>query len=557
MSEVTPNQPMRKKSRPWRGAMNVGALLAALAGGYMLRGTTGQAQQGGEAPPETKAPVVETPATRGAAAMQNAFADVANAVEPAVVTITTRRSGPPPRRGPGGGPFDGPGGNTPGAPGGPGGSDPFEEFFRRFRDYGFSPNSAQKEEMRRNFYKVQERGGGVGSGMIYRADGYILTNAHVVQGADDVTVKLFDGREFKRAKVIGSDERTDVAVIKIEGQQLPTVKFGNSGDVRVGDWAIAIGNPFNLTSTLTVGVISAKAREVDLSLNSRSPGDYLQTDASINPGNSGGPLCDIYGRVIGVNNAIYSQSGGNIGIGFAIPINTARDIADRLVKSGRIQRGYLGVRISSMEDRAAAFGLDPNTKGVLIEEVTDTEGPAAKAGLQVGDIIVEFNGKPVTRSAELQRLVGDAPVNSTATMKVLRAGKGLTVSARLTELKEEGGPAAPRRVPDREGEEDTGTSVGLGLRMSPLTPALTQRFGIKDTRGVVVLSVEPNSPGANSLIRPGDVIERVGQTAVTTPQEVQAAVKALLDRQTGDDKQVALYVNTKGQRRFVTVEVTP
>jgi len=553
MNEYMSNQPEKKKTnKPWRGAVNTGVVLAALAGGYILRGTTSDAQPGsGTMPPVDRTPVVETPATKGAATMQNAFSEVANAVEPAVVTITTtRRARPTAARNPGGGAM-------PEGGGGGQGGDPFEEFFRRFRDYGFSPNSAEKKEMRKYFYKIQEGrgGGGIGSGMIYRQDGYILTNAHVVQDADTVAVKLFDGRTFKNAKVLGSDERTDVAVVKIEAEKLPIVKFGISNDVRVGDWAIAIGNPFDLTSTLTVGVISAKAREVNL--NVRSPGDYLQTDASINPGNSGGPLCDIYGRVIGVNNAIYSQSGGNIGIGFAIPIDTARGIADRLVKNGKITRSYLGVKIKSVEELGAAYGLDPNTKGVLIEEISDPEGPAAKAGVQPGDVIVEFNGKPITRSAELQRMVGDAPVGSTATMKILREGKGLTISAKLTELKEEDGPS-PRRIPNRGGEDETnGTSVGLGLRLRPLTPELAQRFGLKETKGLVVQAVDPNSPAANAGVRPGDLIERVGQTPVTSSAEVQAAVKSLLDKQTGDDKLVGLYVNRKGQKQYVVVEVTP
>ena len=398
MNELSKNQSGRPATYG-RHAATAGAVAAAVAAGYLLRGPMVGAQQGGGTP-ITKIPVVQTPATRDAASMQNAFAEVSKAVEPAVVTITTEstvprasRRGKTPNANPfGGDPF---GGGDNGDNGGDnGGTDPFQDFFRQFRQFqpnGYHPNAMEREALKARFYEVQSRSGGLGSGMIYRQDGLILTNAHVVHGADTVTVKLSDDREFKNAKVLGIDERTDVAVVKINATNLPTVKLGDSSDVEVGDWAIAVGNPFGLEHTLTVGVISAKAREVPL--NERSPGDYLQTDASINPGNSGGPLLDIYGRVIGINNAIYSQSGGNVGIGFAIPINTARTIADRLVTDGRIRRGYLGIKISNIEDRAAALGLDPSIKGVLVEGVTDNT-PGARAGLQAGDVIEASTARP-------------------------------------------------------------------------------------------------------------------------------------------------------------------
>lgn len=543
----------RRRKDGLRNAMTVGAVVAALATGYFWRGTQVTAQTGDTpATSINSAPVVQTPATERAATMQSAFAAVAKAVEPAVVTITTQARVRPTSMNPdGGAPFGGPGGQ-----GGQGGGDPFEEFFRRFRDFGFNNNNwtpQQKAEMKKYFQEVQtRRGGGLGSGMIYRNDGLIMTNAHVVRDAETVTVKLNDEREFK-GKVIGSDERTDVAVVKIEARNLPTVKFGDASKIEVGDWAIAVGNPFGLEHTVTVGVISAKAREVPL--NQRSPGDYLQTDASINPGNSGGPLCDIYGRVIGVNNAIFSESGGNIGIGFAIPIETARDIADRLVRDGKIRRGYLGVKISDMDKRAAAFGLDPNTKGVLVEEVTSNT-PGARAGLQPGDVVTAFNGKSVSRSAELQRLVGDAPVGSSATLTILRAGKEMTLTARLDELKSETADT-PDLSPTQPEREDTPTSAGpLGLKTSPVTPQLTRRFGLKATTGLVIVSVEPNSPAAEAGLRPGDVIERVAQTPVTSAAQLQSTVNDILNRQTGDEKSVALYVNSRGERRYIVVTQT-
>jgi serine protease Do len=553
-----------------RAVLAVGALTAAVAGGYVLRGGPLTAQ--GDAPNAAgKTPTVTTPATTEAASMQAAFNQVSRAIEPAVVTITTERPRTSPTSGGrGSSPF---GGGGPGGefdPFGGGGASPFggdlDEFFRRFRERGngggggpeLQPNSAEREQLRGLWREMQSRrGGGLGSGMIYRADGYIITNAHVVQGADSVTVKMNDGREFKRAKVIGADERTDIAVVKIEGTSLPIVNLGDSGRVNVGDWAIAVGNPFGLEHTVTVGVISAKAREVPLS--ERGPGDYLQTDASINPGNSGGPLCDIFGRVIGVNNAIYSQSGGNVGIGFAIPINTAKSIADRLMTSGRIVRGYLGVSIGSVEDAqtAAGLGLDSTVRGVLVNEVTDANGPAAKAGIRAGDVITAFNGKPVGRSIELQRLVGDAAVNSVATLTVLREGRTQTLRATLSELKDEVAPTRTTPQPEREEEAAPGP-LGLKLRsMAGLTAQQLRSFGLKEgTRGVLVTGTQDNSPSANAGLRRGDVIERVGQTSVTTQAELKTAVDRLLARQTGADKSVGLYVNRAGQKSFffVTVE---
>lgn len=540
-----------KKNRSY-DLLTIGLVMAALVAGCGERDATGtghsaptlvaaEAQQETRPAAPASSPVVQTPATRDAVAMQNAFAAVAKAVQPAVVTITTQRRLPPPARMRGGpSPFGGPDPF--------GGRDPFEEFFRRFR--GFGPGSLDRgaeEGARPRLLQGGPPRGGLGSGLIYSADGLIMTNAHVVRGADTVTVTLADGREFKRAKVLGQDARTDVAVVKIEATGLPTVQMGDSSAVRVGDWAIAVGNPFGLEHTLTVGVISAKAREVALS--EAGPGDYLQTDASINPGNSGGPLLDIYGRAIGVNNAIYSQTGGNVGIGFAIPINTAREIADILVKEGRVRRARLGIAISDVSDQAA-FGLDPNTKGALVGSV-DPNGPGARAGLQPGDVVVAFNGKPITRSLELQRLVSTAPIGSNVELKVRRGGKTITVTARLEELKETGTTARPGAPSEPEGGP---TALGLGL--APLTPSLAQRYGIQATKGVVVVGVQQGSPAAATGIQPGDVIERVGQTAVSTPQEVQAAVKSILGRQSGQDRSVALYVNRRGERRFVIVSVS-
>ncbi|HEX9996659.1 MAG TPA: Do family serine endopeptidase [Abditibacterium sp.] len=556
-------------NRRVRRALQAGAVVAAVGAGYALRDMNVVAQNGAEttAPPAQKAPVVQTPATRDAASMQGAFAAVASEVEPAVVTITTTAP-----RTPGGAgnrpaprlrPF-GPGqGQDQSGPGGEFGGD-LQEFFKQFqRNFGFNEQNFNSDswqgrvlrekwsEAKAQFIQDRRGGGGLGSGMIYRSDGLIITNAHVVRGADTVLVTLSDGRKFEKAKVLGRDERTDIAVVKIEATNLPTVKLGDSEGTRVGDWAIAVGNPFGLDHTLTVGVISAKSRQLRLAEDSRT--DYLQTDASINPGNSGGPLLDIYGRVIGVNNAIYSESGGNQGIGFAIPVNTARFVADRIVKDGRVRRAYLGVKISNVEDRGSAFGLPANLKGVLIEEVSDPSTPGAKAGLQPGDVVTKFNDQTVTTSSELQALVGNSPIGSNINLSVLRAGKTITLSAKLEELKD-AAAAKPATAPNAAPEPLTGQSSAIpGLKLRNLSPEVARALGINVTKGIVVTEVTEDSPAGEAGLQRGDIIERVGQTAVSAVTDFGTAVSNILNGQTGTKKQVALYVNRAGQRSYVIV----
>ncbi len=571
MSNFTTNRRARR-------ALQAGAVVAAIGGGYALRDMNVVAQGGAATttPPAQKAPVVETAATRDAASMQGAFADVAAAVEPAVVTITNAGSrtatvSTAPGRAPRLRPFgqgQGQDQNSPDA-------DPFnggdlQQFFKQFqRQFGFNQQSFNADNWQGRVLRekwndaraqfVQEReggrsGGGLGSGMIYRADGLILTNAHVVKGATTVSVTLSDGRTIK-GKVLGRDERTDIAVVKIDATNLPTVKLGDSDEPRVGDWAIAVGNPFGLDHTLTVGVISAKNRnpnQVRLGADSRT--DYLQTDASINPGNSGGPLLDIYGRVIGINNAIYSESGGNQGIGFAIPVNTARFVADRIVKDGRVRRSYLGVSISDVSDFAAAFGLDPKTKGVLIRDVTNPDTPGAKAGLQAGDVVTAFNGKSVTTSNELQTLVGNSPVGSTATLTVLRKDKTIDLTATLEELQDEKPEGTTPNVapaPAATGQD----SVIPGLKLSNLTPQVARALGIKATKGVAVTNVVNDSPADLAGLQRGDIIERVGTTPVSGVSDFGTSVTSILNRQTGEGKKVALYVNRGGQSNLVIISL--
>ncbi len=411
------------------------------------------------APIIAPAPLAVNDPVRDAMAIQSAFAQVSRAVEPAVVTITTWRgrssSRPQNDRGPQD--FNGrPNRRNFGNNSWPRAS--FSQYLQQFqRDYGFAPNKAQRQKLRERFEaetksaetkslapkgdilrEVQQGGAqgrpsGLGSGLVFRADGYIMTNAHVVSGARMVSVRMNDEHELD-AQVVGVDERSDVAVLKVNARDLPCVQLGDSSKVEVGDWAIAIGNPFGLEHTMTVGVISAKAREMPFS-SREGNGDYLQTDASINPGNSGGPLCDINGRVIGINNAIYSESGGNVGIGFAIPINKAKIIAEQLVNSGKVTRSYMGVTIATLNDDVAdEFKLDRALRGVVIAEIGG-DTPAQRAGLKVGDLVQSVNGTIVTKSSELQRAVELLPVGTTANLGIVRAGKPLTIGVRVDALK--------------------------------------------------------------------------------------------------------------------------
>ncbi len=566
--------------------MQAGAIIVALGAGYAIHDVRVSAQNGGgTTPPAQKEPVVETAATRDAAATQNAFVDVAKAAQGAVVTIVTAGAKTPRTASNGNGGtgrsrrFPSPFGN-PAPDGGGGGGDQgddqstpnvdpnsdFQQFFKKFqRDFGlqgqsYQPNSFAGRVMRQRaliaFQNVQESGGGLGSGMIYRSDGLILTNAHVVRGADTVSVTLSDGRKFDKARVLGRDERTDIAVVKIDAENLPTVKLGDSDATRVGDWAIAVGNPFGLDHTLTVGVISARARELNLAINQDTRTDYLQTDASINPGNSGGPLLDIYGRVIGINNAIYSESGGNQGIGFAIPVNTARFVADQIATNGRVRRGYLGVSIRSVEDVAVAYGLDPNLKGVLVETISDPNGPGAKAGLRPGDVVTKFDGQAVSKSSELQRLVGNAPIGSTVTLDVVRAGKTIQLKAVTQELKDSPAPKPSANVPAPNPGATNGTASAIpGLKTKNLSADVARALGIKTTRGIVVTQVEDGSPADDAGLQRGDVIEQVAQTAVGSVTEMNTQIAQLLGRQTGGSKKVALYINRSGDRSFVVITI--
>ncbi len=378
------------------------------------------------------------------------------------------------------------------------------------------------EDFMRRFGPPQDRPGGpppparnaLGSGFIIDAEGYVVTNNHVVEGAESVDVVLEDGRKLP-AEVVGTDPRTDLAVLKVEADEpLPQLDWGGSDEIEIGDWVMAIGNPFGLGGTVTTGVISARARD----LGAGPYDDYLQTDASINRGNSGGPLIDMQGRVVGVNTAIFSPTGGSVGIGFAVPSSIAQDVARQLRETGDVRRGWLGVQIQPVNEAiAGSLGLE-QPEGALVADVT-AGSPAAEAGVQVGDVILQFGGEAIEGPRDLTLAVATAPLGKESPMTVWRDGQKTTLNPQIALLADDEGldPAAP--AADAEG--------GLGLALSPLTPEQRRRFGIaEDVQGALVADVAPGSPAFEQGIMPGDVITRIGGATVEGPQDVVDAVEA-------------------------------
>ncbi|MGB0086066.1 MAG: Do family serine endopeptidase [Rhodomicrobiaceae bacterium] len=414
---------------------------------------------------------------------------------------------------------------------------PFEEFFQDFFD---------KEDR-----SSGQRASSLGSGFVIDPDGYVVTNNHVIEGADEITVIFTDGSKLKVAEVVGRDPKADLALLKIKPKApLAAVKFGNSDKMRVGDWVMAIGNPFGLGGTLTVGVISATRRDIQSGLYD----EFIQTDAAINRGNSGGPLFNMEGEVIGVNTAIISPTGGSIGIGFAVPSNTASRVLGQLKQFGETRRGWLGVRIQSVNDEIAeSVGLN-NAEGALVASVTP-EGPAAAAGIEVGDIILSFGGQDVTAMRQLPKIVADATIDKEVDVVILRKGQRKTVKVKVGRLEEENKPAPTEGKPEKHGEADQGPGKksALGMTFSPITDELRSRFSIDhDVSGVVITEVDPDGPAADKELRAGDVVVEVTQEKVNSPDELNARLDALRKLK----RKSALLTLSDGQGELSFVAVT-
>jgi len=462
------------------------------------------------------APALLNPSGAQAALAPETFADLAQKASPAVVNISTEKKMKTDKTHERMREFFG---QKPGQPSPFGQDDPFREFFEKF--FGDIPKSFKSRSL--------------GSGFIIDAGGLIITNNHVVEGSDKIKVKLDGGREYE-ATIKGRDPKTDLALIQITNppKDLPFLALGNSDSVRVGDWVLAVGNPFGLSHTVTQGIISAKGRVIGA-----GPYDnFLQTDASINPGNSGGPLLNLKGEVVGINTAILASGQG---IGFATPSNIAKSVIPQLREKGKVTRGMIGVQVQNVTpELAKSFGMS-EPKGALVAEV-NPDTPAAKAGIQREDIIIEFNGHPIHEMNELPRMVAETAPGTQATVKVLRQGKEKTFKLNITELKDE----RPAKAAGG-GEEDHSP---LGLKVKDLDSNLAQRLQLKESKGVVVMQVESGSAAADAGFRPGDLIEEINGQKVASVKDYLKTVTQLKKGTVA-----RFYIKRQGKNLYLTVEI--
>jgi serine protease Do len=454
-------------------------------------------------------PLFDTAHSKAAQAVADAstipasFAELAKKASPSVVNISTvktvRGREPMPM------PF--------------GQGDPFRDFFERFF----------RDQMPRDFRQQS-----LGTGFIIDKQGYILTNNHVVEMADEIKVKFSDGKEYE-AKIVGRDTKTDLALIKIESDEsLQPLILGDSETLEVGEWVVAIGNPFGLGNTVTAGIVSAKYRQI----GAGSYDNFIQTDASINPGNSGGPLLNISGEVVGINTAIFSRSGGNIGIGFAIPVNMAKDLLPQL-KKGRVVRGWLGVMVQKITPELREKLNLKDEKGALVADVTKG-GPAEEAGIERGDVIVSFDGKEIREMRDLPFVVAATPVDKTVSMELIRKGKKQRFEVKIGELKEDEEAALVAEAPPR-----------LGMTVEELTPELAGNLGLAEKSGIVVVQVEDDSPAAAAGLRPGDVILEIDQSPVESLDTFNSAIEKYKQGDT-----ILLLAKRRGATVFLTLRVS-
>ncbi|HVT53213.1 MAG TPA: DegQ family serine endoprotease, partial [Dongiaceae bacterium] len=441
--------------------------------------------------------VLSVPRLADARGAPDSFADLAEKSLPAVVNVSTTQ-----------------------VVSGDAQSQDLDELFRQFLD---RQQGGQQPKPR--------KATSLGSGFIIDPSGYIVTNNHVIENADEITVTTHDNEEFK-AKLIGADDKTDLALLKVDtgGKALPFVPWGDSDKMRIGDWVLAIGNPFGLGGSVTAGIVSARQRDI----NAGPYDDFLQTDASINRGNSGGPMFNMDGEVVGINSAIYSPSGGSVGIGFAIPSNLAKPVIDQLRQYGHPRRGWIGVRIQSVSAELAEGLHLPSAKGALIASVTP-QGPAEQAGIKQGDVVLKFDGKEVSEMRGLPRMVAETPVGKSVDVTVWRKGKQVDLSAKIGEYpeNEDQANAAPSSTDTESDGGDNATSGkidSLGLALTAIDDKARAKYSLpSDAEGVVVTDVDQAGPAAEKDLRPGDLIVEVDQKAVKSPGDVRDRVKSAQD----------------------------
>ena len=484
---------MNDKKKIWKKTAIIGWTLVCLIVGFtaatMLDPVT--------------APMAQTSSVLPSA--PGSFSQLAKSASPSVVNISTVKV----IKG------NGQGRGQPPSPFGP--NDPFKDFFDRFF----------KDQMPKGF-KQQS----LGTGVIIDKEGFILTNNHVVEQTDEIKVKLADEREFT-AKIVGRDPRTDLALIRIEPDSpLTPLPLGDSDKLEVGDWVVAIGNPFGLGNTVTAGIVSAKYRQI----GAGSYDNFIQTDASINPGNSGGPLLNTAGEVIGINTAIFSGSGGSVGIGFAIPINMAKDLLPQL-KKGKVVRGWLGVMIQKITpDLKQKLDLK-DEKGALVADVPPG-GPADKAGIKRGDVIVSFDEKEIKEMKDLPYIVASTPVGKTVTVEVIRKGRTKSIQVEVGTLEEE-----------KETPQVAEAEPNLGMTLKELTPELAGNLGLSETSGLVVVQVESNSPAAEAGMRPGDIILEVDQV---TMKDLEQFIEKIKNYKAGDT--ILFLTKRRGATLYLTLK---